>query len=319
MKRRAFRTGGAGPLGDAVARALGRTPEEARALVSRGAVYVHGRRQRAPDVQLPADTPVLVVLEEGGRPTLGPAQAEAPLVVLHEDEDLLAVSKPPGLPAQPTPGGATSLLLLASRRLRREAGLVHRLDRDTSGITVFGKNPAATSALAASFRRAEARKQYLAVTGPGLPASGSCTLRLARDRSRPGRWIARARDGLEAETVFRRLGGSEELALAAIWPLTGRTHQIRAHLAALHAPIAGDRLYGGPLRLEGRDIERSLLHAHALTIPHPRTGAPLRLVAPPPEDVQRWFRDLAVDPPEDPPALTAAGSAAPPRSGPRRR
>ena len=133
----------------------------------------------------------------------------------------------------------------------------------------------------------------------GLPEGGTCTLRLARDRRRPGRWVARPADGLEAETRFRRLGGTAELALAGLWPRTGRTHQIRAHLAALGAPIAGDRLYGGPMQLRGLAIRRSLLHARSLALPHPGTGALLRLLAPLPEDVAFWFDALDVVPPDD--------------------
>ena len=314
MKRRAFRTGAAGPLAASVAEGLGCALDEARVLVRRGAVHVRGRRAQDPGRVVPADTPILVVLEEHGRASAEDEAPPPPLRVLHEDADLLAVDKPPGLPAQPTPGGATSLLLLASRHLGRDAGLVHRLDRDTSGVTVFGKSPAATSALAASFRDGTARKQYLAVTGPALPPEGTCTLRLARDRSRPGRWVARPRDGLEAETRFRRLGGTGELAIAAVWPRTGRTHQIRAHLAALGAPIAGDRLYGGAARLEGRPVSRSLLHAHLLLLPHPRTGTPLRLEAPVPEDLAAHLAALGlVAPAEGAELLTAAASAAPRR------
>jgi 23S rRNA pseudouridine1911/1915/1917 synthase len=102
-----------------------------------------------------------------------------------------------------------------------------------------------------------------------------------------------------AETRFRRLGASEALALAAVWPRTGRTHQIRAHLAALGAPIAGDRLYGGPKELGGEPIGRSLLHAHVLVLPHPRSGTPLRLIAPVPADMAPWFAALGVVAPED--------------------
>ena len=313
MKRRAFRTIDAGTLSEVVARGLGSSMEEARTLVTRGAVYVRGRRQRDPGLSVAPATEVLVVLEEAGRSSTAPLPPAAPLRVLHEDEQVLAVDKPAGLPAQPTPGGATSLLLLASTHLGREAGLVHRLDRDTTGVMVFGKSPAATSALAASFRTGAARKQYLAVTMPALPEADVCRLRLARDRRRPGRWVARPRDGLEAETCFRRLGAASDLAVVALWPRTGRTHQLRAHLAALGAPIAGDRVYGGPPELRGEEIGRSLLHAHVLLLPHPRTGAPLRLVAPLPADMLPWFAALDVVPPEEAPELTAAGSAARPR------
>jgi len=299
VKRRAFRSADPGALADVVARGLGCSREEAHTLVGRGAVYLRGRRQRDATLAVAPGTEVLVVLEEAGRSSTAPPPAAGPLRVLHEDAEVLAVDKPAGLAAQPTPGGLSSLLLLASDHLGREAGLVHRLDRDTSGVMIFGKSPAATSALAARFRTGAARKTYLAVTAPGLPESGTCTLRLARDRTRPGRWVARPRDGLEAETRFRRLGATAELALAGVWPRTGRTHQIRAHLTALGAPIAGDRLYGGPMQLQGQAITRSLLHAHLLVVPHPRTGSPLRLLAPLPEDMAPWFDALEVAPPEE--------------------
>ena len=313
MKRRGFRAAEAGALAEVVVRGLGCSPDEARVLIGRGAVYLRGRRQRDPALGVAAGAEVLVVLEEGGRSSTAPPPVPPPLRSLHEDDQVLAVEKPAGLPAQPTAGGVTSLLLLASAHLGGEAGLVHRLDRDTTGVMVFGKTPEATSALAGSFRTGAARKQYLAVTAPGLPVEGNCTLRLARDRSRPGRWVARPRDGLEAETRFRRLASTAELSLAALWPRTGRTHQIRAHLAALGAPIVGDRLYGGPLRLRGEAIGRSLLHAHLLLLPHPRTGAPLRLEATLPADMVPWFAALEVVPPGEAPELTAAGSAAPRR------
>jgi 23S rRNA pseudouridine1911/1915/1917 synthase len=312
VKRRAFQTHAAGPLERSVAEGLGCSVDEARALVRRGAVYLRGRRQRAPGHSVEAGVPILVVLEEGGRASAEPEPPLPVLRILHEDADLLAVDKPAGLAAQPTPGGTRSLLLLASDHLGREAGLVHRLDRDTSGVTVFGKSAAATSALAASFRTGSVRKQYLAVTGPGLPPSGTCTLRLARDPRRPGRWLAREHDGLEAETRFRRLGGTASHALAALWPRTGRTHQIRAHLAALGAPIAGDRLYGGTTTLDGRPVGRTLLHAHRLEVPHPRTGEPLPLCAAPPEDLAPFFAALGVSPPESE-LLTAAGAGTPRR------
>src|SRR5207245_2091986 len=96
-------------------------------------------------------------------------------------------------------------------------------------------------------------------------------------------------NGLAAETDLVRLFADPEFALVAAFPLTGRTHQIRAHLTALGAPIAGDARYGGPATLAGEPIRRCLLHAQALRLAHPRTGRPILLEAPPPEDLASWF------------------------------
>jgi 23S rRNA pseudouridine1911/1915/1917 synthase len=172
-------------------------------------------------------------------------------------------------------------------------------------VTLFGKTPEATSTLARAFRTGQVRKQYLAVTGPMLAAEGLCTLPLARDPSRPGRWrTAATGSGVPAETRFRRLGGTDQFALAALWPRTGRTHQLRAHLAALGAPIVGDRLYGGQRSLEGAPISRVLLHAHLLGLSTSDSRGPVFFEAPPPEDLRRWFDVVGVMPPGE---WTAAG------------
>jgi len=319
MKRRSFRTQVAGDLAGAVAHGLSLSLAEARTLVERGAVYVRGRRRTAPGEPVPAGTPVMVVLEEAGRSSLAEAAPLPPLRILFEDASLVVVDKPAGLPAQPTPGGAPSLLDAVSAHLGAPAGLVHRLDRDTTGVTVFGKSPAVTSALAAQFRQGRVAKQYLAIAGPALPPSVDCTLRLARDPSRPGRWRA-GRQGLEARTELLRLAGTEELTLVQARPHTGRTHQIRAHLAALGAPIAGDRVYGGASMLSGERVERVLLHAQVLALAHPRTGAVVAWTAPLPPDLERWFARLGQAPPaEAPPLPTGAGAGTSPPPGRRRR
>jgi 23S rRNA pseudouridine1911/1915/1917 synthase len=305
LKRRTFQNGQQGLLQDVVAAALGLPIPQARSLIERGAVYVRGRRQRSPIQPVAAGLTILVVLEEAGRSALTPTAPPPPLHVLFEDELLLVVDKPAGLPAQPTPGGARSLLDQATEWLGRPAGLVHRLDRDTTGVTVFGKTPEATSALAQAFRAGQVRKQYLAVTGPTLAAEGVCTVALARDASRPGRWrTAASGSGVPSETRFRRLGGTDQFAVAALWPRTGRTHQLRAHLAALGAPIVGDRLYGGQRSLDGTEIDRVLLHSHMLGLPAPGSRRPLTFEAPLPEDERRWFDLVGVTPPGE---LSAAG------------
>jgi len=319
MKRRSFHTATAADLVGAVAQGLALSPAEARRLVERGAVYVRGRRRTTPGEPVAAGTPLMVVLEEGGRSSLAEPAPPPPLRILFEDASLVVVDKPAGLAAQPTPGGSPNLLDAVSAYLGVPAGLVHRLDRDTTGVTVFGKSPSVTSALAARFRQGAVAKQYLAVAGPALPPLVDCALRLARDPSRPGRWRA-GRQGLEARTELVRLAGSADLTLVQARPHTGRTHQIRAHLAALGAPIAGDRMYGGAAALSGVRMERVLLHAQVLVLAHPRTGATVAWRAPPPADIGRWFALLGQKPPAEAPALpTGAGAGTSPPPGRRRR
>jgi 23S rRNA pseudouridine1911/1915/1917 synthase len=138
---------------------------------------------------------------------------------------------------------------------------VHRLDRETSGITVFGKTPASTSALAAAFREGRVQKEYLAITSSGLPASGVIELPLSKDPSRPGRWRASdTANGIDAVTHYERLADDGTYAVVALFPQTGRTHQLRAHLTGIGFPIVGDKLYGGD---EG---PRCLLHARRLKL-----------------------------------------------------
>ncbi len=268
---------------------------EASAYVARGAVYLDGRRERRPSTPVRAGQVLSVVLEEGGRAAL--ARAELPLLcVLFEDADMLAVDKPAGLTAQPTEGRAgESLWDLASAHLGYEAGLVHRLDRETSGVTVFGKTPPATTALAAAFREGHARKRYLAVTGPGLLAEGTVDLPLSKDPSRPGRWRAtRKANGIDALTRLRRLYDGA-FCVVELFPETGRTHQLRAHLTALGCPIAGDARYGGPRMLAGIPAERCLLHAQRLEMPHPRTRAPAVFSSRAPADLARFLEAAGLD------------------------
>jgi 23S rRNA pseudouridine1911/1915/1917 synthase len=287
---------------EAVSTHLAMPAEEARKLVEVGAVYVGGKRVRDAGLRLGEGQVVSVVLEEAGQSPLAAAPSAPALRVLFEDADVLAVDKPAGVNAQPTEGRVGgSLVDLASAHLGREAGLVHRLDKETSGVTVFGKTPQATSALAAEFREGHARKRYLAATGPGLPPSGTVDLPLSRDPSRPGRWRAtRAANGVPAETDFRTLYASGDFCLVELLPRTGRTHQLRAHLTALGAPILGDARYGGEPKAGGLIAPRCLLHAQALELHHPGTGKPLHVESPVPEDLLRFFTAAGVTAPTGP-------------------
>ena len=312
MKRRTFKAEGAHAgraLVDAVAAELALPVADVRRLVDVGAVYVAGKRARDGAVKLQPSQVVTVVLEEAGQSPLEAPKPAAPMRVLFEDADVIAVDKPAGLNAQPTEGRVGgSLVDLVGEHLGRQAGLVHRLDRETSGVTVFGKTAAATSALAEAFREGTARKRYLAVTGPGLDAGGTVDLPLSKDPSRPGRWRAtRAANGVPAWTDYRTLFAGEAFSLVELLPRTGRTHQLRAHLTALGHPILGDARYGGAGSAGSLVAPRCLLHAHALELGHPRTGRPLRLEAPVPDDLRAFFEAAGVRVPEGP-IVAADGS-----------
>jgi 23S rRNA pseudouridine1911/1915/1917 synthase len=301
MKRRTFRVDpphAQRPLGEALAAELNLPREEAERLVSVGAVYVAGRRCRDPKAKLTPGQVVTAVLEEGGQSPLAAAPDSAPeLRVLHEDADVIAVDKPAGMTAQPTEGRVgDSLVDRVGAHLKRPAGLVHRLDRETSGVTVFGKTPQATTALAEEFREGRARKRYLAAVGPvELSSQGVIDLPLSKDPSRPGRWRAtRAANGIPALTEYRVLHAGADFCLVELLPQTGRTHQLRAHLTALGAPILGDKRYGGAAEAGGIPAPRCLLHAQALELAHPRTGQPVRFEAPVPEDLARFFETSGV-------------------------
>ncbi len=272
-----------------LAEALG--DRDAVRLLGAGAVYLQGKRVQDPERVLAAGNTVMVVLEESGTP-VSPEAKPSPLKLLYEDRALLAVDKAPFVNAQPTPGKVgDSLLDLATAHLGRPAGLVHRLDRETSGVTVFGKSSEATSALAASFREGLATKVYLAVvTGP-LPERGTVDLPLSKDPSRPGRYRAsRTANGVPALTDFVRLAQTEGFSLVELHPKTGRTHQLRAHLTSLGCPIAGDERYGGAKKVGGLAAPRCLLHAFSLSLPHPDpAAAPLLVRAPIPADLAVFF------------------------------
>lgn len=268
MKRRAAVVGKSGALDAVLSAAIDLPLPEARALISRGGVYVDGRRCEDAARKVAAGAKLTAVLEESG----GAAPAALPvLAVLHEDREVLVVNKPAGLPAQPTPSRTgADLLALATAHLGKPAGLVHRLDKDTTGVTIFGKTKLATTRLAAAFREGRAHKTYVAACGASLPERGEIDLKLSKDPSRPGRWRAsKTANGVKAETSFVRRGLGDGFAVVDLFPRTGRTHQLRAHLAGIGAPILGDVLYGGERlapRAGGPLPSRCLLHAWKLEI-----------------------------------------------------
>ena len=261
---------------------------------------------------LRAGQQVEVHLEEAGRaPDVGPAEPLPRDRFLYRDADLVAVDKPPGVPAQATLTRAGDALPdRVAAALRRPVHLVHRLDLETSGVTVLARTRRATAALNDAFRAGRVDKTYLAVTlGVPEPAEGRLEARLARDPAMKARFRVVDDGGVPAitgwrvEAVFGREVDPRGIALVRLHPETGRTHQLRAHLAHLGAPILGDTRYGGPAALtfpDGRRLEpgRTLLHAGRLALDHPRTGRPMVLVAPIPGDLASVIAALGGPAPE---------------------
>ncbi|MFQ5765223.1 MAG: RluA family pseudouridine synthase [Rhodospirillales bacterium] len=237
------------------------------------------------------------------RPPVRDADArELKARVLHRDADLIVIDKPPGLAVQ---GGnkvrrhldamLDALRFGATERPR----LVHRLDKDTSGVLVLARHGTAARQLTQAFRSKDARKLYWAVVvGVPRPAEGTIDLALAK-RGGPGRErVGTApRDGKQAVTRYRVIDrAGRKAAWVAFEPLTGRTHQLRVHAAALGTPILGDGKYGGREAFLDADgiAPRLHLHARALRIPHP-SGGLVDVAAPLPGHMHRTFGALGFD------------------------
>jgi 23S rRNA pseudouridine1911/1915/1917 synthase len=267
-----------------------------QALVDAGQVRVDGKPARAAlrlrggeevEVSVPPPEPAV------------PEPEDLPLSVLHEDRDLLVLDKPAGLVVHPGAGHARGTLVNALLHhvsglsgvggvLR--PGIVHRLDRETSGCLVVAKNDAALQALQRAFQERTVEKTYLALVH-GHPAESGrlATLHARHPRDRK-RFTGRTRTGKPAVTTWRVRSALHRAALLEVGLETGRTHQIRVHLSELGHPLLGDALYGGTRKGDARvkaaqeALGRQALHAWKLVFPHPRTGRPVRCEAPVPPD-----------------------------------
>ncbi len=278
-----------------------RSRSSLRRLILDGRVRVDGKDASKPGLALRAGMRLEVTLPEPAPDA--PAPQDIPVEVVHEDGDLAVIAKPAGLVVHPGHGRSDGTLVnaLLGRGMRLAAaagadrpGIVHRLDRETSGLLVVAKTDAAHRGLTAMFARREIRKIYRAlVWGWPEPAQGVIERAIGRSRSDPTRMSVAARRAREARTEFRTTERLPGFAFLEIRLVTGRTHQIRVHFAALHHPVVGDARYGGnpwrslrdpAMREAVRRFDRLALHAAELAFRHPVTGEPLAFEAPlPPE------------------------------------
>ncbi|HKO06863.1 MAG TPA: RluA family pseudouridine synthase [Alphaproteobacteria bacterium] len=280
-------------------------------LLRTGQVRIDGKRAKAgarvaagASVRVP---PLGEAPEPRARPRAGVSANDRQLVqslVLYRDDELLVLNKPPGLAVQGGTGTARHLdAMLDALRFgaAERPRLVHRLDRDTSGVLLLARSVLAARKLTEAFRRKTTRKLYWALTaGVPKPFRGRIDLPLAKLPGRAGERMAPDEEaGKRAVTYYRVLDHlGRKAAWVALWPLTGRTHQLRVHMAALGTPILGDGKYGGKAAfLSGQAISRKLhLHARALTLPHPKTGRPLTVTAPLPDHMRASWRLFGFDP-----------------------
>ncbi len=262
-------------------------------LIEAGHVVLNGAPVRKPNTALAPGDALVCTLPDPEPAGLVPAAI--PLDILHEDADLVVLNKPAGLVVHPAPGHAAGTLVNAllhhcadlqgiGGELR--PGIVHRLDKDTSGVLVVAKNEPTHAALVAQFAAHTVEKEYLALVW-GAPAKKSGTVDLPIGRHPVHRQkMAVTAKGRTAVTRYEILAAGPRAALLRVRIETGRTHQIRVHLARLGHPVVGDTTYGRarPGLPPGLVIPRQMLHAHRLRFTHPRSGRSLEFTAPPPPD-----------------------------------
>ena len=260
---------------------LGLSRGVVRRLLDGGSLLVDGKRESASyqvrtDEMVEADVP-----DEG----LGPE--EIPVPIVFEDEHLIVVDKPAGLVVHPGAGNPSGTLVnaLLDRGISggeepSRPGVVHRLDRDTSGLMVLARGEPAYSRLVGMMSRREVGRVYRAVVvGVGLPETGTVEAPVGRDPDNPT--LMAAGVGKEAVTRFEKLEESVEHTMLRVRLETGRTHQIRVHLSAIGYPVYADPLYGSPL-----PSRRLWLHAERLSFRHPVTGEQQEFEASIPEDLR---------------------------------
>ncbi len=234
-----------------------------------------------------------------------------PIEVIHEDPEILIVNKSAGLVVHPGAGNREATLLNALLYLDSgladlpRAGIVHRLDKDTSGLLVIARSPGAYRSLVAQIKARRITREYQGIVSGALVAGGSVEAAIGRHPVHRTRMAVVERGGKPALTQYRVIRRFRLHTQVRITLETGRTHQIRVHMAHVHHPLVGDPVYGGRVRLPRgaapaliralREFPRQALHAARLALEHPATGATLSFAAPLPADMEPLIRLLTED------------------------
>ena len=299
-------TGSSGRADKFVADASGISRAQVQRLISDGRVTRDGVLMRARDILAPGS---VVELEVPDPVPAAAAPEHIPLKVIYQDDDLLIVDKPAGLVTHPSPGHDTGTLVNALLGLAatdggtlgtiagiERAGIVHRLDRDTSGLLMVARTDAAQVALQAQLKARRVHKRYLALV------SGSVTAQVGRIEAPIGRdprdrlRMAIVPDGRDAITGYRVRERFALWTLLELELITGRTHQIRVHLSSIGHPVAGDRLYStGAVRRGPEGLERLFLHAWRLELASPSGNGLIRAESPLPPALESVLEQLRRD------------------------
>jgi 23S rRNA pseudouridine1911/1915/1917 synthase len=282
-------------------------------LVKGGFALVNGRPTR-PGRSLAVGDEVEILMEVETRPYARPENI--PLVVLFEDEHMVALDKPPGMAVHPGSGERSGTMANAlSYRFGElshlqgplRPGIVHRLDKDTSGVILVAKSDEAHQALAAQFKERSVHKTYLAVVHGVVEFDADLiSLPIGRHPARPEKMTVRHDgSGRASETYYEVRERFRRHTFVEVHPRTGRTHQIRVHMAALGHPLVADRLYGRSDRVLNPVMARQALHALRIEFHHPVSGEEMRLEAPIPADMERLLRFLREGGADRPESLAA--------------
>jgi 23S rRNA pseudouridine1911/1915/1917 synthase len=285
-----------------LAQASGLSRSTVYRLIDEGRVRLQGRPPKA-SYRVRAKDRITVSLPPPSPSGLEPEPI--PLHVLYEDQDLLVLNKPSGVVVHPAAGHRSGTLVNALLYHYPELpgiggverpGIVHRLDRETSGCLMVAKTERAHQVLTRQFQMRQIEKKYLAlVHGIVRDEARSIILPIGRHEAERKKMGVRTRKGREAETTYRVLRRLDGYTLLEVSPTTGRTHQIRVHLSAIGHPVVGDTLYGGRRERKTRlKAPRQLLHAWKLSFTHPGAGHRIEVTAPLPADFQNALESLGM-------------------------
>ncbi|MBI5410183.1 MAG: RluA family pseudouridine synthase [Nitrospirae bacterium] len=282
----------------------GLTRSQIQKLIKEGFVTVNSRPEKA-GCKIKGGDRIEVTAPEESEGELVPE--DIPLEVIYEDEHIIVVNKPPHMVTHPALGNKSGTLMNAlAARCKKLAsvgspirpGVVHRLDKDTSGLIVIAKTDEAYYSLIKQFKERQVEKHYLALLYGNLKTDhGEISAAIGRSVSDRKKMSTKTRRGKEAVTQYKVTGRFPSATFAEIRILTGRTHQIRVHFSSVGHPVLGDKTYGKKVEISvaGKkpiSFPRQMLHAYSLKLKHPVDGRPMEFTTPMPEDMKKAVEEL---------------------------